>query len=754
MSAASAPRAARRRRALRTSASSRSTAFSASRELLLAELHLAPVVRLQHEQPERARVEPVERRPRASTKLPSDFDIFTPPTRSPCPRAASAARTGGRRLRPARSRSRGAGRRGRRRRRGGRSPRRGSRATSPSTRCASRAGPRPTATPTPARPASPPSTARSRPGCASARRPRRARPRSRAARRACGATARRTSGSVSTWKYTPWPSMTYAWPARDELGDQLLHLVDELGRVRDLVGPQHVEPVELLPVVVLVLRASSGSVVPRSAARAMIRSSTSVTLLTYVTAVAAPPQVAADRVERRPRCGRDRGAARRTASARTRTSTRRRPVARHEVDLRVAPRCRRCGARVEASRRAIGCSDRGSRQPRVEERDGPDRDALGAADRAEALAALGLHRRRAMPVPIGSRAGASASTSRSAIARDVRRELRLLGRDDDVDVVDPPAVLARPVPRPRAAARSSARRGSCSSHAGNSVPRSGSPAGPSSASATAWATASPSEWPARRGASSIATPPSTSGGVVAERMDVEAEADAVPHGARSRCRGAPAASSRSPATVILRLRGSPGTTTTVPPCGLDQRGVVGVDAPRRVRGAQRVGAERLRRLHDDQSSRGTVVDDAVAVDPLHRVDDRQAPGSRRRRRPRTAAITAANSVRDASGRAASCTTTMSASSGDEREPGPHRVRARRAARRACARRRAVPPDVGRDARRRHRRTRPAPTRRRGRARVAPPRRANCFAAPKRAPAPRRRPRWPVVDTAATYRDPS
>ena len=51
--------------------------------------------------------------------------------------------------------------------------------------------------------------------------------------------------SESTWKYTPWPSTTYACPAVDELGDELDHRLDALGRVRLLVGPQHVEAVEL-----------------------------------------------------------------------------------------------------------------------------------------------------------------------------------------------------------------------------------------------------------------------------------------------------------------------------------------------------------------------------------------------------------------------------------------------------------------------------------------------------------------------------
>ena len=59
----------------------------------------------------------------------------------------------------------------------------------------------------------------------------------------------------------------------------------------------------------------------------------------------------------------------------------------------------------------------------------------------------------------------------------------------------------------------------CSSVAGNSVPRSGRPAGPSSASATACATASASEWPASPARRRCVTPPSTSGRASSARTD-------------------------------------------------------------------------------------------------------------------------------------------------------------------------------------------------------------------------------------------
>ena len=92
-------------------------------------------------------------------------------------------------------------------------------------------------------------------------------------------------------------------PARDQLGDELLHLVDELGRVRHLVGPQHVEPVELLPVDVLVGARELGLGGPAlgGAGDDLVLDVGDVADVRH--RVAPPAQVAADRVER------DRGAA-------------------------------------------------------------------------------------------------------------------------------------------------------------------------------------------------------------------------------------------------------------------------------------------------------------------------------------------------------------------------------------------------------------------------------------------------------------
>ena len=94
--------------------------------------------------------------------MPSDFDIFSPLDLDQAVVHPVGGERAAERRRPGPARSRGAGTRGRGRRRGGRSRRRAGRATSRRTRCASPAGPRPTATATTARPAWPASTARSR----------------------------------------------------------------------------------------------------------------------------------------------------------------------------------------------------------------------------------------------------------------------------------------------------------------------------------------------------------------------------------------------------------------------------------------------------------------------------------------------------------------------------------------------------------------------------------------------------------------
>ena len=121
--------------------------------------------------------------------------------------------------------------------RGGRTPRRAGRGSSRRTRCASPDGPRPTGTATTAHRAWPASTARSRPGGASARRrTRRAHRRRRACRRATGGPAarsprrsRRTGTRRRRW-CRPRPIST-SWPIIPTI------CVDVLGGVGGVVGP-------------------------------------------------------------------------------------------------------------------------------------------------------------------------------------------------------------------------------------------------------------------------------------------------------------------------------------------------------------------------------------------------------------------------------------------------------------------------------------------------------------------------------------
>ena len=271
-----------------------------------------------------------------------------------------------------------------------------------------------------------------------------------------------------------------------------------------------------------------------------------------------------------------------------------------------------------------------------------------------------------MPWPIGSRAAPArrrgwrpsptcAARARASRPRSRCRRCRSTSR----------RAATRPTTSASSAIESASRR--LLVGAGNSVPRSGRPAGPSSASATACATASPSEWPARRGASAIRTPPSTSGGASPNGCTSK------PSPTRFLTSRAPSssacASSRSSASVSLRLRRSPSTTTTRAAVGLDERGVVGVDAadPRarpaaRRRGTPAASAPRRGRRAEPSRRRGRRARASrcrTTGSAGHRAVG--AVGDRVR-------STSANSARDASGRAASCTTTMSASAGTSASP--------------------------------------------------------------------------------------
>ena len=144
----------------------------------------------------------------------------------------------------------------------------------------------------------------------------------------------------------------------------------------------------------------------------------------------------------------------------------------------------------------------------------------------------------------------------------------------------------------------------CGSVSGKCSPMSPSPAAPSSASVTAWATASASLCPCRPRAPSKcdAAEHERPSGVVAEAMDVETLADAyvdvIGRAPISALRRVPSA--RSSGSVILRLVSVAWHHDHPSASGLDQRGVVGGLAARGVGGAQHVGPERLRGLHGHQ----------------------------------------------------------------------------------------------------------------------------------------------------------
>ena len=160
------------------------------------------------------------------------------------------------------------------------------------------------------------------------------------------------------------------------------------------------------------------------------------------------------------------------------------------------------------------------------------------------------------------------------------------------------------------------------------------------------------------------------------------------------------------------------------PRRLDQRGVVGAVGAAGVRGAQRRGAERLRGLHRDQLVARHGLDDALAVDALDRVGDRE-PGTAPSAPSRTAAITA-REERVAGERAGRVVHHDDLGVARHRgEPGAHRVGAGRAAGDRGGDRRAVPARRRPAARRPRRHSAACAVAPRGR-RADRRRAANCF----------------------------
>ena len=243
----------------------------------------------------------------------------------------------------------------------------------------------------------------------------------------------------------------------DQLGDQLLHLLDEVGRVRHVVGPQHVEPVELLPVGRLV-----GARELAFGRAPLVGPADDLVLDVGDVAdvgdrVAPPLQVAPDHVERH------RGAAvtdvRNVVDGRAADVHRHlaRP-ARHELDLgaRGGVEDPQHGLEATAGRRSATPVLR----PLNPDRAGrPPRPRCPPTDRSRRrLRRVWASRARGCRSPIGSAADLQGGDQVGRHRVDVRRQPRLLGRDHHVDVGDPPSGRRAPAARRRGATRSTTRR--------------------------------------------------------------------------------------------------------------------------------------------------------------------------------------------------------------------------------------------------------------------------------------------------------
>ena len=401
----------------------------------------------------------------------------------------------------------------------------------------------------------------------------------------------------------------------DELGDELLHLLDELGRVRHLVGAQHAEPVELRPSTrPRTAPASSGSVVPRFVGPAddLVLDVGDVAHVGDARRRATGGSGGSRRT--RPRCGRDRRAERRRPSGRRRTSTRGPARAARTRPWR-ARRCRRSAASRRGYRRApigpIASSGRSAPLERAA-------TAHTAMPSARPIAPMPSPRlgftRTWMPSPIGSAAAPARPTRFAAIASTcgARRGSSAATTTSTLPTHQP--VCAHPLRDVAQQRRSTTRRATARRRGeqraeigqpGRAEHRVGDRVGDHVGVGV------PGEAAARRDRDSAEHERT----VAAERVHVVAEADPVLHAvdvsfdqgrrelevggngdlevaglarARSaRCRPLPR---RAPRRRSRRRR-------------------------RRVRGAQRLGAERLRSLHDDEIVARHRLDHAVAARP-------------------------------------------------------------------------------------------------------------------------------------------
>ena len=228
--------------------------------------------------------------------------------------------------------------------------------------------------------------------------------------------------------------------------------------------------------------------------------------------------------------------------------------------------------------------------------------------------------------------------------RGVRGQAGRVGHDGAVGVGAGEARLgghARPPRSSRATLSAPSHTGSVS---GKCRPRSPRPTAPSTASARAWHTASASLWPPRPRAPSIthAAEDERAVRVLGEAVDVDALADAHAH-RRPATASSRSAAPRSSGSVILRLRGSPGTTRTRPPsASTSTASSVALGPGLRVGPAQDVGRGRpgasgrppAWRGRACRSTQPALVHRLDGVTGGHRRARLRPPPRRSRRRPR------------------------------------------------------------------------------------------------------------------------
>ena len=206
-------------------------------------------------------------------------------------------------------------------------------------------------------------------------------------------------------------------------------------------------------------------------------------------------------------------------------------------------------------------------------------------------------------------------------------ELRRAPTNDTCAPIDRPARLRRLRRRASPAGRRCRCRACAGSSAGKRRPRSPSPAADSTAVAAACRTTSPSEWPYRRGASSIddaAQPQPISGPKPCVSWPRPMR---VPRSATRRRRVPRRSRGRSrdpPGSVTLRFGRLAGDGRDGDAAALEQRGFVRVarGVRRREGVEQQLAARALRRLGTDQARRGRPMPRAAAAGALERVDDR------------------------------------------------------------------------------------------------------------------------------------